>query len=150
MKNRMNKNVRNGLILTTLIVVVVAVWAALWAASVSWFPRYPFELRPPPPGTNRYDIQLFYTVETVVSAVNVTLSTILLLMYVSIYRRTRSEFTIGLMIFSAVLLLHAFVSFPLLGRAFGFYPYGLGPFAMLPDLFTCLALVVLLYLTFEY
>ena len=151
MKNRMNENVRNGLILTTLIVVVVAIWAALWATSVSWFPRYPFEPRPQlPPGSIRGDIEFFYTVETVVSAVNVTLSIILLLMYVSIYRRTRSEFTIGLMIFSVVLLLHAFVSFPLLRRAFGFYPIGLGPFAMLPDLFTCLALGVLLYLTFKY
>jgi len=153
MKNRMNKNGRNWLILTTLIVVVVvvAIWAALWAASVFWSPRYPFEPHPqPPPGNIRGDIELFYTVETVVSAVNVTLSIVLLLMYLSIYRRTRSEFTIGLMIFSAVLLLHAFVSFPLLHRAFGFYPFGLGPFAMLPDLFTCLALAVLLYLTFEY
>jgi hypothetical protein len=142
----MNKNVRNGLILTTLIVVVVAIWAALWAESVSWFPRNPFGPRPLPRGNIRGDIELFYTVETVVSAVNVTLSAILLLMYVSIYRRTRSEFTIGLIIFSAVLLLHAFVSFPLLSRAFGFYPIGLGPFAM----FTCLALGVLLYLTFKY
>jgi len=144
----MNKDVRNGLILTTLIVIVVAIWAALWAASI---PRYPFfEPRPPPSGRNRYDIQLFYTVETVVSAVNVTLSIILLLMYVSIYRKTRSQFTIGLMIFSAVILLDAFVSFPLLHQAFGFYPSGLGPFAMLPDLFTCVALGVLLYLTFKY
>jgi hypothetical protein len=148
-KNRMNKNVRNVLILGT--VVVVAIVAALWAASVSWFPRYPYEPRPlPPSGYNRYDLQLFYTVETVVSAVNVTLSTILLFMYVSIYKKTRSEFTIGLMIFSAVFILHSVVSFPLLHQAFGFYPLGLGPFAMLPDLFTCVALVVLLYLTFEY
>jgi hypothetical protein len=151
MRSRMNKNVRNGLLLATLIVVVVAIWAALWAESVSWFPRNPFGPRPIPPyGNIRYDLELFYTVETVVSAVNVTLSAILLLMYVGIYRRTRSEFTIGLIIFSAVLLLHAFVSFPLLSRAFGFYPIGLGPFAMLPDLFTCLALGVLLYLTFKY
>jgi hypothetical protein len=71
-------------------------------------------------------------------------------MYVGIYRKTRSEFTIGLMIFSAVFLLNALVSFPLLREALGFYPSGLGPFAMLPDLFTCIALAVLLYLTFEY
>jgi hypothetical protein len=146
----MNKSVRNGLILATLIVIVVAVWAALWAESVSWFPRNPFGPRPLPPSRNGFDIQLFYTMETVVSAVNVTLSIILLLMYVSIFRKTRSEFTIGLMIFSAVFLLHALVSFPLLHQAFGFYPIGLGPFAVLPDLFTCLALAVLLYLTFKY
>jgi hypothetical protein len=149
MNSRMDKNARIGLILGTLI--VVAIVAALWAVSISWFPRYPFfEPHPPPSGGVRGDIELFYTVETVLSAVNVTLSIILLLMYISIYWKTRSEFTIGLMIFSAVLLLHAFVSFPLLHRAFGFYPFGLGPFAMLPDLFTCVALLVLLYLTFKY
>jgi hypothetical protein len=71
-------------------------------------------------------------------------------MYINIYRKTRSEFTIGLIIFSTVLLLHAFVSIPLTHGVFGFYDFGLGPFAMLPDLFTCLALGVLLYLTFKY
>ena len=149
MNNRMNRNLRNWLILATLIVVAVA--SALWATSVSWFPRFPWEPRRRPPSEDiRGDIELFYTVATVLSTINVTLSIILLLMYVSIYQKTRSEFTIGLMIFSAVLLLHAFVSFPFLHLAFGFYPFGLGPFAMLPDLFTCLALTVLLYLTFKY
>jgi hypothetical protein len=33
---------------------------------------------------------------------------------------------------------------------FGFRPFGLGPFAMLPDIFTCIALSVLLYLTIKY
>jgi hypothetical protein len=146
----MNRNLRNWLILATLI--VVAILAALWATSILWFPRYPFEPREPPsPYENiRGDIELFYTVETIVSVVNAALSTFLMLMYVSIYRKTRSEFTIGLIIFSAVLLLHAFVSIPLVHQAFGFREVGLGPFAMLPDLFTCLALAVLLYLTFKY
>jgi hypothetical protein len=35
-------------------------------------------------------------------------------------------------------------------RAFGFMPFGLGPFAMLPDLFTLVALAVLVYLTTKY
>jgi hypothetical protein len=34
--------------------------------------------------------------------------------------------------------------------AFGFRAFGLGPFAMLPDLFTFGALVVLLYLSIKY
>jgi small-conductance mechanosensitive channel len=151
MKNRMNRNLRNLLILAT--VIAVAILATLWATSTSWFPPYQPRFNEPqrPPLENILgDIELFYTVETIVSTVNVTLSIILLLMYVNIYRKTRSEFTIGLIIFSAVLLLHAFVSIPLIHRAFGFYPIGLGPFAMLPDLFTCLALAVLLYLTFKY
>jgi hypothetical protein len=145
----MNRNLRNWLILLT--VIVVAILATLWATSILWFPRSPFEPRLPPPLEKILgDIELFYTVETIVSVINVTLSIFLLLMYINIYRKTRSEFTIGLIIFSTVLLLHAFVSIPLTHGVFGFYDFGLGPFAMLPDLFTCLALGVLLYLTFKY
>jgi hypothetical protein len=148
MNHRMNKNVRNWLILGTLIVVTVL--AVILAASTSWFPRPPFEPRERPPFNIRGDIELFYTVETVVSTVNVTLSIFLLFIYVNIYQKTRSEFTIGLIIFSAVLLLHALVSIPLVFRAFGFYAFGLGPFEMLPDLFTFVALAVLLYLSVKY
>jgi hypothetical protein len=145
----MDRNLRNWLILVVLI--AVASLATLWATSILWFPRSPFGPRLPPPVEEILgDIELFYTVQTVVSTINVTLSIILLMMYVSIYRKTRSEFTIGLIIFSAVLLLHAFVSIPLVYRVFGFYEFGLGPFAMLPNLFTCLALTVLLYLTIKY
>lgn len=148
MNSHMNKSLRNWIVL--VIIIAVAVSAALWATSTEWFPRFPFEQRPPPSQLNRADIELFYTVETIVSVINVTLSAFLLLMYVNIYRKTRSEFTIGLIIFSIVLLMHAFVAIPLVQRAFGFNSFGLGPFAMLPDLFTCAALAILLYLTFKY
>ncbi|MBC7130472.1 hypothetical protein H5T51_04545 [Candidatus Bathyarchaeota archaeon] len=70
--------------------------------------------------------------------------------YADIYRKTRSEFTIGLIIFSAALLLYALTSNPIIIRAFGFRPLGLGPFALLPDLFAFAALMVLLYLSFKY
>jgi hypothetical protein len=148
MKNRMNKSMRIWLILVTLI--VVAILAALWASSTFWFPRYPWEPRPRPPASIPGDIEFFYTAETVVSTVNVTLSIFLLFIYVNIYRKTRSEFTIGLMIFSTVFLLNALASNPLVIWAFGFRLFGLGPFALLPDLFTFGALAVLLYLSIEY
>jgi hypothetical protein len=144
----MNKNMRVWLLPAILIVVGIA--AALWATSTFWFPSYRFEPRPPPPYDIRGDIELFYTVKTVISTINVTLIVFLLLTYVSIYRKTRSEFTIGLMIFSAVFLLNTLASSPFVMWAFGFRPYGLGPFAMLPDLFTFAALTVLLYLTTKY
>jgi hypothetical protein len=147
----MNKNVRTWLILATLI--VVAILATLWATSTFWFPSYPWEpweRHLPPQHEIPEDIEFFYTVDAVVSTVNVTLSIFLLLIYVSIYRKTRSEFTIGLMIFSAVFLLNALASNPLVIWAFGFRPFGLGPFAMLPDLFTLGALAVLLYLSVKY
>jgi hypothetical protein len=152
MENRMNRNLRNWLILATLIVVTiwVAIVAVLWVTSTFRLPPYPWEPHRRPPENIRGDIELFYTVGTVISTINVTLSVFLLLIYVSIYRKTRSEFTIGLMIFSAVFLLNALVSNPLVIWAFGFGLFGLGPFALLPDLFTFGALAVLLYLSVKY
>jgi len=151
MNNRMNKNLRIWLILATLIVVTVL--AALWAMSTFWFPRYPWrpwEHHLPPQYEIPEDIEFFYMAQTVVSTINVALSVFLLLIYVSIYRKTRSEFTIGLIIFSTVFLLNALASNPFVIWAFGFRAFGLGPFALLPDLFTLGALTVLLYLSIKY
>jgi len=142
----MDKGIRNWLILATLI--VVGILAALWATSAVWLPPSRYHI--PPPDNIPGDIELFYTAETVVSTVNVTLSIFLLVIYTNIYRKTRSEFTIGLIIFSAVFLLNALASNPLVVFAFGFRPFGLGPFALLPDLFTLGALMVLLYLSAKY
>jgi len=150
MKPRMNQKPRTWLLLLLLpTLVVAAILAALWATSTFWFPR-PWERRWPPPYEIPGDIEFFYTAKTVVSTINVTLLIFLLLAYISIYKKTRSEFTIGLIIFSTVLLLNALASNPIVMWAFGFRPFGLGPFALLPDLFTFAALLVLLYLSVKY
>jgi hypothetical protein len=148
MSNQMNKNARNWAIL--VILIVVAILAALWATTTIWFPLYPFEPHERPPLEIFGDIELFYTIKTVVSTINVTLLIFLLLTYINIYRKTRSEFTVGLIIFSGVFLLNALASNPFVIWVFGFRPFGLGPFAMLPDLFTLAALGVLLYLSIKY
>jgi len=96
------------------------------------------------------DIELFYIAKTVISSVNLALLICLLIVYIDIYRKTKSKFTIGLIIFSLVFLLNAIASSPIMQGAFGFSAFGLGPFAMLPDLFTCIALSVLLYLSLKY
>jgi len=144
----MNRNMRTGLLLATLI--VVAILAALWSSST-------FRFLPPSPGRQvppgfeiPGDIEFFYTAETVISTINVTLSIFLLIIYVSIYQKTRSEFTIGLMIFSGVFLLNALALNPWVRWAFGYRAFGLGPFAMLSGLFTLGALTVLLYLSIRY
>jgi hypothetical protein len=144
----MDKYAKIGLILT--VVAAVAVLAALWAGTFG--PRTPpWEPRPFPPYDRiRWDLELFYMIKTVVSSVNVTLLVFLLVIYVGIYEKTRSEFTIGLIVFSLVLLLYALTSNPIIQFIFGFQAFGLGPFAMLPDLFSLIALTVLLYLTFKY
>jgi len=97
----------------------------------------------------RIDIELFYTIKTVVSTVNTALVTILLFTYIEIYRKTSSEFTVRLIIFSLLLFLYTLTSNPIIHWIFGFRAFGLGPFAMLPDLFTCIALSILLYLSIK-
>ncbi len=147
MSKNMDKNVKTGLILGTLI--VVAILTALWASSGVRFSPFPFTRRSPSmniPG----DIEFYYMAKAVVSSINVTLSIFLLLIYIGIYEKTRSGFTIGLIIFSMVILLNALASNPLVIWAFGFRAFGLGPFALLPDLFTFVALAVLLYLSVKY
>lgn len=147
MNDYMKKNVKIWLMLAAL--VAVAVLAAFWATTRVPATR-PFDPRWPPGDRIRGDIELFYTIKTVVSTVNVTLLIFLLITYIDIYTGTKSEFTIGLIIFSMVLLLYALTTNPLVHWIFGFRAVGLGPFAMLPDLFTCMALGVLLYLTVRY
>jgi hypothetical protein len=142
----MNISTKVSLILATLVVVTLVTF---WVTTNIIFPyQLPFGRRSPEsiPG----DMELYYTVQTAVSTVNLTLLIILLVTYINIYVKTRSEFTIGLIIFSTVLLLNALASNPLLDLVFGFRAFGLGPFAMLPDLFTLFALTVLLYFIFKY
>lgn len=148
MTHQMNKNVKIWLLLATLVAVVLL--SAFWATThmplpSPWKPRGAW---PQPP--IRGDIELYYTVKTVISTINVTLLIFLLITYIAIYTKTKSEFTIGLIIFSMILLLYALSSNPLIQWIFGFRAFGLGPFAMLPDLFTCVALALLLYLSVKY
>jgi hypothetical protein len=147
--HHMNNNAKIGLML--LVLAAVAIVSGYWA--ISYEPRAPLgEPRPWPLFPNQRmgeDLELFYTIKTIVSSVNVTILVFLLITYFNIYRKTQSEFTAGLILFSMVLLLYAMVSNPIVQVAFGYRAFGLGPFAMLPDLFSLIALTVLLYLTLK-
>ena len=147
MKNQMNKNTRVWLMLITIIVVTLLTtfWVTIYRPTSA-----PFDPRRWPTRDIHGDIELFYTIKTLVSTINATLLVFLLITYVDIYSQTKSDFTIGLVVFSLVLLLYALVSNPIVHWIFGFKSVGLGPFAVLPDLFTCAALAVLLYLTLKY
>jgi len=94
------------------------------------------------------ELHAYFTVRTIVSMINAGLSTILLIVYAEIYVKTRAQFTLGLVILSAVLLFYAITSNPLL-QALSFRVYGLGLAGALPELFTTVAAVVLLYLSVE-
>lgn len=148
--NKMSQRSNAWLLFILLPILVVAVMlVATWAASTFWYfqlawrPRFHLYVIPG-------DVEFFYIAKTVVSTVNIALLIFLLIVYADIYRKTKSEFTVGLIIFSVILFLYALTSNPMMMWAFGFRPFGLGPFALLPDLFTFAALVVLLYLSIRY
>ena len=151
MKNHMNRSLKIWLVLVLAAVLVVAVLAAFWAAYTLDQPAQDFPFRPRPvPFTNPADIELFYIARTVVSIINVALLVVLVVTYASIYLKTRSGFTVGLLIFALVFLMKDLTSNPFVTGAFGFQLSGLGPFALLPDLFELGALSVLLYLSIKY
>lgn len=95
----------------------------------------------------RGDLDVYYSMKAVLSTVNAFLLIVLSSIYLRVYEDTGLEFSLGLVIFSVALLLYSLVSNPLLVSVVGFSGSGLGPFAMLPDLFTCIASFILLYIS---
>jgi hypothetical protein len=147
MEKQMSSRFKIGAILTIL--VAVAVVAALWAQV---FLHEPILIRraPPPGGFVPGDFEVFYTVFTIISTINIALLVMVLVTYINIYSKTRSPFTIGLIIFAFAFLLNDIASHPFVVGLFSFRAYGLGPFVFLPALFELAALSVLLYLSVRY
>jgi hypothetical protein len=96
------------------------------------------------------DLPIYYTAKAFLATVNAILLVILLIVYVSIYSDTKAQFLLGLIIFDVAMLLYAVTSNPLFTAGFGYMGAGLGPFAMLPDLFSLAAVLVLLWQAFRY
>jgi hypothetical protein len=149
MNRHMNRNVKIWLVITVSL-IAIALLAAFWASNAFPFPLPEFPERPLPPEDIHGDFEFFYIAQTMLSTVNVALLVFLLTTYIDIYRKTRSQFTFGLIIFSLVFLLRTLTANPLFMWVFGFRAFGLGPFALLPDLFEFIALSVLLYLSAKY
>jgi hypothetical protein len=146
MENNMrdSRKFKIGLILPIL--VLVGLFAGFWAASNLYTPQQ----RHVQPPASVYDFEFFYFAHSIVSTINIALLVVLLITYISIYRKTKSEFSFGLTIFGFAFLLKDVTSSPFVVNAFSFYMSGLGPFAVLPDLFEFAALTVLLYLSIKY
>jgi len=148
MEIKMSSRLKIGLLIA--LIAAVAVLAAFWAAlsfqqssllAPRMLPRGGFV-----PG----DFEYFYVVFTIISTINIALLVMLLVTYVSIYAKTRSPFTIGLVIFASVFLIKDIASSPFVVGLFSFRAYGLGPFEFLPGLLEFTALSVLLYLSIKY
>ncbi len=146
MKNEMD-NIKFKLGLLLPILILVALFAAFWAASILYQPQ-PLIQRSQ--FTSRYDFEFFYLAHSIFSTINIALLSILVISYVSVYLKTKSEFSFGLVIFAGIFLLKDISSSPFISSPFGFFASGLGPFAVLPDMFEFAALTILVYLSVKY
>jgi len=95
------------------------------------------------------DFRGYLVVKSAITLVNVTISIILIGIYVKLYRKIKSDFTLGLLIVMFAFLVYGITSNPLFYTIFGYWGFGLGPFQMMPDIFATLALGVLLYLSLK-
>jgi len=153
METKMKSDIKFKIGLLLPILILVSLFAAFWAASIL-YPLEPPEIRRIP-GISvgqylSYDYEFFYIAHAVISTLNVALLIVLLITFISVYKKTRSEFSFALIIFGLAFLLKDLFSSPFTASVFHFFPMGLGPFIVLPDLFEFAALSVLLYLSIKY
>ena len=96
MKHHMNKNVKIWLMLATLVAVALlaAFWATIYVSPLSL--QELLEARRHLPARPAHgDIEMYYTLNTVISSINVTLLIFLLITYIGIYRKVKSELAQG-------------------------------------------------------
>jgi hypothetical protein len=144
----MSSRVKFGLVITVLL--AVAIFASFWVTVVLNQPNFEQNRALPPGGSIPGDFEYFYIAFTIISTINIALLLVLVINYVNIYIKTRSQFTVGLIIFASAFLMKDLASSPFISGLFSFRAFGLGPFVFLPGLFECAALLVLLYLSIRY
>ena len=130
----MSKTLRVGLLVAVLVIAISGIISGVYVFSPSW----------------NLNFGPYFVIGSVFSTANMVLSTILLITYVVTYRKTKAEFNLVLIIVALTLLCYSVVANPLIRTALGYGGSGLGPFFMLPDLFTFGTLVALLYLSLRY
>ncbi len=147
----MSRNLQTLVLLAILLAAsAVAILLTAYAVddSTTSQQRSPFSRGPYLP--NAADLDFYYVARTVFSTINIVLLVVLIINYVSIYLKTRSEFTIGLTMFAVFFLIKDITWSPFVVYLSGYNMFGLGPFAFLPDLFELIGLSMLLYLTVRY
>lgn len=134
-------------LLSILVIIMFIVPMASGAQPPHPRPPFDWDINPEQLERLRALLPYYLLVKTIFATLGSILLLSLLLIYFGIYRKTGTRFSLGLIIFSAALLLYTISSNPLIHRFVGFRRIGLGPLLMIPDLFTCIASAILLYLS---
>jgi len=103
--------------------------------------------RPPP--VEQFNVRGYVILKSALTMINMTISVILIFIYIQLYRKIKSNFTLGLMIVMFSFLVYSITSNPIFHVMFGYWGFGMGPFQMLPEIFATIALSILLYLSLK-
>ncbi|MFH0816965.1 MAG: hypothetical protein V1934_09165 [Methanobacteriota archaeon] len=147
----MNKETK----LVLIIVAMIAVAGAVGFASSSVLIKPPEHFvppdfnpeQPPPNRIDPADRDSFINAKSALTMINMVLSVALIALYVKIYGETKAQFTMGLISVMLALFLYALMSNPMIPMLFGYRIFGVGLFSIMPDIFTTVALSILIYLT---
>jgi hypothetical protein len=142
----MKKRTINALIICTILFagILGALIGSLYA------PAPPHSDRPPHiPDIEQDSHNYLMVMKTTITMINIALSLILIALYFKIYDEVRSDFTIGLIVVMFALLIYSVTSNPLLLSMFGYRGFGMGPFMIIPDMFSTISLATLLYLSLK-
>ena len=90
-----------------------------------------------------------YMLGTIIICMNLSLILGLLGSYINSFRRTKSSFLLGLVLFLGVLFVQSLLSLPFLGILLTNSGYQSGIFSILPNMFETIALIILFYLSME-
>lgn len=142
----MNKNSKTIIyaagifILLVLSIVLLSLLIELFSPNIKFGDRFGFEQ-----GIEFRETFEFW--KLILTTVNIILLGYLLYNYISIYHAVKSQFSLGLIVIASALLAHSISASPIISLFFGFRGSGLGPFTIIPSLFTLVASIVLIYLS---
>ncbi len=147
-EGRREKSINKNFMILALIVVIVALIGMMMGSMLIRMER-------PDPATfdfererhDRENLVFFLKLKTAITFVNMILSMMLIFIYAGLYKETRSDFTLGLMVVMASFFIYALMSCPLIPFLLGMRPFGFGIFTMIPDMFATVALFTLLYIS---
>jgi hypothetical protein len=142
---------RNKLVLTLfallLVLSTVAVVSAQPDQRYPWRPRFNAS---DPAALEKLErnIENYITFRIILSGINMILYGYILFIYTQLYRETSSKFSLALMALSAVLLIYAISSNPLILKLLrSSEPIWFNVFNVIPDIFSSLAAAIMIYLT---
>jgi len=135
-------------VIVVLLIVGMIFGFIISQLSLGYVGKYIDRLKNESPMIARY-ITDMYTLGTIFICTNIFLLLGLLGIYVDSFRKLKSSFIFGLILFIGVLLVQSIISLPILHFTVGYSSYNPSLFGILPNIFETLALVILLYLSME-